>query len=191
MAEHSFPISGFVPNGSAEPVEEIASDGITNIDDLIQATGPRVDTARGVFITSKGNEIELSDKPLNALIVMQISRMGKPQIPMVEVTLVGKHKQLEPHPNDAGYLALLEQWREEAELRTGTYMFNVGVKGQPPQDFVDEHAPFFPDATQAEMKYLWVCSQLPLEDVNIFTECLISRSTPTAKGLEEVANFTE
>lgn len=148
---------------------------------------PRVDPARGVFITSDGNEIQLSDKPVNALIAQRLNQEGKPKIPMVEVTLLGKHKQLEAHPHDEGYLARLAEWREEAEIRVGTYMFNLGVKGQPPQDFVDEHAPLFPSATQSELKYLWVLSQLPYQDITAFSEALISRATPTTKGLDEVA----
>lgn len=156
-----------------------------------EVKGPRVDPRRGVFITSRGNEIELSDHPISAMIVQRLSQLGKPKIPMIEVTLMGKHKQLEAHPHDEGYLALMEQWREEAELRTGTYMFNTGVKGQPPQDFLDEHVPLFPDASPAELKYLWVCSMLPTDDIIPFTEALVSRAAPTTKGLEEAANFTE
>lgn len=186
MTEHSIDLLGEFTspslNGHPEPETKDAA--------VEAVPTAHVDPARGVFITSKGNEIELSDKPVHALIVQRIGQAGKPKIPMVEVTLMGKHKQLEAHPQDPGYLALLAEWKEEAEIRASTYMFDVGVKGQPPQEFVDEHAPIFPGATQSEMKYLWVCSLLPYEDITAFSEALISRAAPTTKGLEEVANFT-
>lgn len=189
MTEHSIDLLGEFtsPSLNGHPEPETKTPEIK----AFEIQGAHVDPARGVFITSKGNGIELSDKVVNALIVQRLNQQGKPKIPMVEVTLMGKHKQLEAHPNDEGYLARLAEWKEEAEMRVGIYMFNTGVKGQPPQDFVDEHAPLFPDATQAELKYLWVCSQLPYEDITSFSEALISRATPTAKGLEEVANFTQ
>jgi hypothetical protein len=70
-------------------------------------------------------------------------------------------------------------------------MFAVGTKGTPPPEFVEEQGTFFPNATAAEMKYLWVASRLPDEDMGDFTEALLGRVIPTPKAVEEVANFTE
>lgn len=188
MTEYAVDLLGELTSPSLNGHEE--PETVSNDMAIENTPGPRVDAARGVFITSRGTEIEFSSEPVSAMIVQRLSQLGKPKIPMTEVTLIGKHKQLEAHPQDEGYLALLDQWREEAEIRTGTYMFNKGVKGQPPQDFIDEHTPLFPEATPAELKYLWVCSMLPTDDIILFTEALISRAAPTAKGLEEAANFT-
>lgn len=151
---------------------------------------PRVDPARGVFITSRGDEIELSNKPISGLIIDRLQTDGKPKIPMVEVTLLGKHKQLEAHPDDPGYKALLEEWADDCNRKLVRYICIMGVKGQPPQEFIDEQREFFPSATANDWKYLWVISRIPDEDISEFTEALIGRSIPTAKGLEQSANFS-
>jgi hypothetical protein len=167
----------------ADPV--IAPNG--HVDEGEQ-TLPRVDPARGVFITSRGDEIELSSKPISSLMLERLTNDGKPKIPMVEVTLMGKHRQLEPHPDDPGYKALLEEWTLESRMKTMRYVFIMGVKGQPPQDFMDEQRPFFPNATDSDFKYLWVASRLPDDDIDTFIEAVIGRTTPTQKGLAQSAD---
>jgi hypothetical protein len=149
---------------------------------------PRVDPVRGVFITSRRDEIQLSDKPVSGLIYERLLKEGKPKIPMVEVTLVGGRKQLEPHPGHEGYLALLEEWQEQAYLRMIKYLFTVGVKGQPPQSFVDEHLAFFPGSSEPDLKYLWVCSFVPDDDIEPLTQAIMGKSIPTAEGLQESAD---
>lgn len=155
---------------------------------IVGETLPRVDAVAGVFLTSKGGRIALSDRQVSALIIQRIQQQGKPKIPLVEVTLMGKHKQMEAHPHDEGYLAQLAEWEEESNASLLRYLFNVGVKGQPPQEFLDEYRYYVPDASPQELKYLWVSSQLPDDDIGAFTEALIGQSEPTQKGLDEAAD---
>lgn len=175
MAEHSIDLLGEFAspslNGHQEPEK-----------------GARVDPERGLFITSRGDEIELSGKQISSLVIDRITNEGRPRIPMVEVTLMGKHKQLEAHPQDPGYLALLEQHDADSRLTMLRYLFLMGVKGTPPQAFVDDHRPFFPDAADADMKYLWVASRIPDDDIEIFMEAVMGQAMPTRKGLDEVAD---
>lgn len=151
-------------------------------------TLPRIDPIRGVFMASNGEEIELADKPVNYLIIHRIQTDGKPKIPQIEVTLLGKHKQLEYYPGHEGYQARLKEWEAESELAQMRYLFVAGTKGQPPQEFIDEHLSYLPNATDSEMKYLWVASRLPYEDIGAFTEAVISKTITTTKGLDESAN---
>lgn len=148
-----------------------------------------VDPVRGVFVTSRGDEITLSDKPVSALVVERIQAEGKPKIPMIEVSILGR-KQSEPHVGHEGYQARLKEWESESQIALMRYLFIIGTKGQPPQDFVDEQRPFFPNATDGEMKYLWVASRLPDEDMAEFTEAVMGRTLPTTKAVEQVSNFT-
>lgn len=162
------------------------------LDDLMEIEPeklPRVDPARGVFITSRGEEIELSDKPVSALIVERLQQEGRPKIPMIEVTILGR-KQAEPHVGHEGYQARLAEWQADSQMAVMRYMFSVGTKGTPPPEFVEEQSVYFPNATAAEMKYLWVASRLPDEDMADFTEALLGRAIPTPKAVEQVANFT-
>ena len=154
-------------------------------------TLPRLDARRGVFITSWNEEIELSDRPVNGLVVQRLQQEGKPKIPMVEVLLMGKHKQLEPHVGHEGYQARLLEWQEESNAAIMRYLFVVGVKGSPPPEFIAEQADFFPDATAQDMKYLWVASRIPNGDMGAFTEAVMGRGSPTLKAVEQVSNFTE
>lgn len=175
MTEHAIPLENL-----------IQINGTENFNPLNE-TLPRVDAARGVFITTRGTEIELADHPVSALIVQRIQQDGKPKIPMIEVTLLGKHKQLEPHPAHEGYQARLKEWEEESQITLLRYLFVVGTKGNPPQEFISQQIEFFPNASDSELKYLWVASRLPDEDMGAFTEAVMGRSLPTAKGLDESA----
>lgn len=151
---------------------------------------PRLDPARRVFITSRQNEITLSDRLVSSLVLERIANDGKPKVPRVEVLLLGKHKELQANPNEPGYLALLEEWQTETRIATMRYIFNVGIKGEPPDEFVTEQLTFTPHATQADIKYMWVCSQLPDEDIDRLVEIILGKNIVTAKGLEDAANFS-
>lgn len=154
----------------------------------IEQSLPRVDVTRGVFLTSDGREVQLSDHPVSALIIERIKSQGKPKIPMIEVTLLGKHKQLEPNPNHEGYQARLAEWEEEMSAALMTYIFNAGVKGQPPPEFVEEQRYYFPDATAQDMKYLWVCTLFPSNDLAALSEAILGQFLTTEKGMAESAD---
>lgn len=175
----------FGNNGSGHAPEDISP--ILQLEPDAE-TLPRVDASRGVFITSRSEEIELSDKPISSLIVERLQQEGKPKIPMIEVTLLGKHKQMEPHAGHPGYMAQLKEWEVQSQLAVFRYMFIVGTKGQPPQEFIEEQAAFFPTITAGEMKYLWIASRLPDADVGLFVEAVMGRTLPTAKGMQESAD---
>jgi hypothetical protein len=179
MTEITIPLEE-LQNGAAEPE--------TSILPAESETLPRVDVARGMFITSRGEEIELSNKPISQLMLERLQSQGKPRIPMVEVTLMGKQKQLEPHPGHEGYLARLEEWKTESQLATFRYIFTLGTKGSPPDEFVEDQRTFFPTATDMEMKYLWIASRLPDEDIPLFTEAVLGQTIATAAGLQESAD---
>jgi hypothetical protein len=168
---------------------KIVATHITPLDDALPL--PRVDPDRKVFITSRGDEIELSGKMVSSLMLERISNEGKPRIPQTEVTLLGKHKQMQSNPNDAGYLALMKEWEAEQKIAIMRYIFVIGAKGQPPADFIEDQLQFFPDASAMELKYLWVSSRLPDSDIDSFTEAILGQNITTVKGLEEAANFSE
>ena len=150
-----------------------------------------LDAERGVFVTSDKDEIELSGQKISSLMLERIVNQGKPKIPRQEVTLLGKHRELQANPNDPGYLALLEEWKLEQNMNVMRYVFVVGTKGQPSQEIKDEQRQFFPDATDLDLKYLWVTSRVPDRDIDLFTEAILGQNMATVKGLEEAANFSQ
>lgn len=149
---------------------------------------PRIDVARGVFITSRGDEIKLSNRPITSLMLERVTNQGKPRIPQKEVVILGKHKQMEANENDPGYLALLKEWQDEQNIRVMRYVFTVGTNATPPDDFIEAQAAFFPDATATDLKYLYVASLIPDSDIDKFTEAVLGRSMATETGLKEAAN---
>lgn len=154
------------------------------------STTAHVDIERGVFVTSRGNELELSGKRVSSLMLERLVNEGKPRIPMKEVLILGKHKQMEATPNDPGYLALVAQWESDQRISILIYVFTIGVKGTPDEEFIEEQRAFFPDASDTMMKYLYVTSLLPDEDIDKLAEAIIGQGSPTAKGIDEAANFT-
>jgi hypothetical protein len=160
-----------------------SENGIEHLDSV-----PRVDPQRGMFITSKGDEIELSGKPITSLMLERVTAQGRPKIPHKEVLMLGKYKEMQAVAQDPDYLALLAEWQADTNIRTMRYIFNVGVKGEPPQDFIDEQMQFFPDATSTDLKYLWVASRVPDEDIDRFSEAILGRTIATEAGLQEAAD---
>lgn len=154
------------------------------------ASTARVDAERGVFITSTGNELVLSGQSISALMLERLTNEGKPRIPMIEVTLLGKHKQMQANPNDPGYLALVKEWESDQSIRVMRYMFCLGVKAKPTPEFVELHLQFMPDATDLDLKYLWVSSLVPNKDVDKFTDALLGQYGVTTKGIDDAANFS-
>lgn len=149
-----------------------------------------VNAEKGVFVTSNGNELELSGQAISALMLERITNEGKPRIPRVEVLLLGKHKELQANPNDPGYLALLQEWEGDQSIRVMRYMFCVGVKATPSAEFVEIHRQFMPDATDLDLKYLWVSSLVPNGDIDSFTNALLGQFGVTTKGIDDAANFS-
>jgi hypothetical protein len=152
-----------------------------------------VDAERGVFITSYGDELELTGQRISALMLERLTNEGKPKIPMIEVTILGKHKQMQANPNDPGYLALVREWEADQSIRVMRYMFCLGVKVEKDEKydaFVELHRQFMPDATDLDLKYLWVSSIVPNKDVDKFTDALLGQWGVTTKGIDEAANFS-
>lgn len=154
----------------------------------VDLTLPRVDVTRGVFITSRGDEIQLSPRPITSLMLERVTNQGKPRIPQKEVNIMGKHKQLEANEQDPGYLALLKEWQDNQNVRVMRYIFTVGTNATPPEEFIAAQAEFFPDATETDLKYLYVASLIPDSDIEKFTEAVLGQSMPTEKGLQAAAN---
>lgn len=147
----------------------------------------RIDYQRRVFISRDG--IELTLMPVSKLILERINAQqdGKPQIPKVEVLIAGKHKRMESNPDDPTYIAELALWNRERQMRHMRYTFWAGIKENPPDRFIEEYREFFPDATDAEFKYLWVASLLGEDgdDMGILVEAILGQNIVTEKGLEQ------
>jgi hypothetical protein len=158
-----------------------------NVSPKVEENVARVDYERRVFITRDG--LELTLMPVSKLILERINanQEGKPQVPKIEVLIAGKHKRLEDNPNDPEYLRELNLWTREQQMKHMRYAFWAGIKENPPEEFVGPHREFFPNATDSEMKYLWVASLLGQDgdDIGILVEAILGQNIVTEQGLEK------
>ena len=149
-----------------------------------------LDAERGVFITSEGRELRL--RKIRALIAERLvnGQTGRPKVPVVEVTIAGKHKRTEENPADPDYQERLKAWEAGKQERLMTYLFTEGIDGMPSEDEALQFQILFPESNAVEIRYVWLASLIPDDDVPDLMEAIISRSLVTAKGLETSAqNF--
>ena len=149
---------------------------------------PYVDPVERKFYCSNGNVISLSNRQVNPMIVMQITSRGKPEVPKVEVLLLGKHKQIQENPNDPAYKASVRAWETTANNRVMQYIIGVGVNAGPiPDEFATEYLEYVPDAKESEIKYAYITDLVPVEDFGDLMEAVMGEHNTTSKGLEQVA----
>lgn len=127
-------------------------------------------------------------KPIPTMILERLrnDQWGRPQPPVQEVEIGGKHKHSEANPNDPKYQENLRIWESEQNMRLLKYAFSQGIAEDPPAEFVTIHAEFFPGASNADMKYLWVVSHLSVEEDELgkLSGAIISQTDVTQEGLD-------
>lgn len=153
-----------------------------------EQTLPYVDPVRREFHCSNGQVWKLSARRFNALIVMQIQAKGKPDVPKVEVTLLGKHKQLQDNPNDPAYKEALKAWQIETNSRVMQYIFCTSINtGEIPDDFVEEYLDFVPNAKPNEIKYAFIVDRTPEDDIAPLMDAISGETEATEGGMQTVA----
>lgn len=165
------------PNGVEHPETETPNTAYT------------IDLYKGTFTTSTQNTLELRmDTRVSALVMERLSKEGRPEIPMTEVTVVGGRKQWQANPNDPNYLAALKVFNEDSATRILRYVLLTGLKGSPAADWLEEHREYFPSASDRELRYIWLLSLIPPEELDALTDFIIGRIVPTQGGLRDAAD---
>ena len=148
---------------------------------------PRIDYERKVFVTRGGVELHL--QPISALILERLhsDKTGKPVVPKVTVTIAGKYERFEDNPEDPDYVAAMRQWSRDHNSNIVKYIFVHGITDSPPPEFIEEHAEYFPNATERDLKYLWVGSMVDEDsgDIPMLVEAITGQNSVTEAGLEE------
>lgn len=166
-----------------------ALDRLDEANDQVKPDLPYLDPARREFHCSNGRVWKLSAREVNPFVLMQLQTRGKPEVPKVEVTLLGKYKQVQENPNDPAYKAALETWKAESGNRVLQYIFCVGLNtGDIPTDFVEEHLEFMPDAKANEVKYAYIVSETPQGDIDQLIDAIMGEHEPTERGMQQVAD---
>lgn len=146
-----------------------------------------VDYEKRQFVTRDG--VALDMQPVSKMIIerMYSDQSKKPKPPVVEVVLGGTYTSKQTNPDDPDYQKALANWQSEKNMRVLKYGLVHGIKNSPPAPFIEEYAEYFPDATEPDMKYLWVVSMLGPdgEDIPLITEAITGQTMPTEKGIED------
>lgn len=149
-------------------------------------SSPYVDHERRVFVCRDGTELHL--RPVSGIVLERLNadQSGKPQIPVVEVKIAGKHTRREPNPNDPAYIDAVRDWQKNLNMRAIKYAFVHGVIEDPPDDFVEDHREYFPEATRGDMKYLWIGSKVDQDagDLEMLVEAITGQTSVTPRGVE-------
>lgn len=111
---------------------------------------------------------------------------GKPVPPVQTVTYANGATAEETNANDPDYLEALQEWRVNQAYRITRYALTEGISDNAPKDFVQRYRElYFPEASDDELKYLWVASFLPDQDAAIeLMQIIVGQSVPTEKGFE-------
>ena len=138
-----------------------------------------------------GTEVTLL--PLNAMVLQSFQLEGRPKRPPIpmDVSTVNGETMLTPNPQHPDYLEAIEDFeRREEEYRleqllvSMRYAFVLGVKDEPPAEWVELHKRFVIDKHQ--MKYSWVFSQLAdMEEAVEFLNLIVGQTEPTEQGISE------
>ncbi len=128
---------------------------------------------------------------LSSLVVerIQSDEKGKPQIPVLEVTYADGQKGQETNANDPEYLLADARWRMGKSYLLMRYVLTEGIAGKPPKEFIKRYRElYFPEASDDELKYMWVASLLPdQDDIAVLMRAIMGQTIPTGEGLEEAA----
>ncbi len=151
---------------------------------------PQVNYERRVFIARDGTELHLQRLSSMILERLNADQTGKPAIPKVEVKIAGKHTRMELNPEDSAYKAALQNWERERNTRLVKYVFVHGITDDAPRAFVEDHREYFPEASDRDLKYLWIASLVDqhVEDLQALIEAITGQTEITEGGLEEATN---
>lgn len=124
-------------------------------------------------------------KPISAVLIAMIDAdiTGKPQVPIIEVSIAGSAKRAVENPDDPAYKASLDEYQNAKGMRMMRFVFSQGTVVEADPAWVEATAPFFADNRPSVMRVNWLFSVLTFEEAQELMEGIISLTTPTEKGL--------
>lgn len=137
------------------------------------------------YTTSSGEELQVSRVSSIAVQRIEIEwKKRKPKPPLEEVERAGR-TATEPNPNNPEYLESLEIWESEKNIAVMKYLYTAGVHNRPPEEFIEAHREFFPEADPQEMKFLWLTSIIAGEEETAnFMEFIMGQTMVTEGGVK-------
>lgn len=135
---------------------------------------------------SKTGEV-LPLRTIPAMIVRQLyaDEGGKPEIPMVDVT-IAKRTIKQANDKDPDYLKALDKWEEDRGFRIMVYILTRGVCVDPGKQDIERLREFFPSSSLAQLKYAWILELLQDDDeAGDLMDAILGQTVPTEGGIEQ------
>lgn len=146
----------------------------------------------GVFMTESGQRFTL--QKTNPLLIERLvdTQQGKPEIPIIEVSAPGGRKRLEANPKDPDYLAAVNVWEREKQIKLLVYLFSKGIQESPTEEEIETLRDVLPDESQAMYKYLWVGEKVEGDldegEAIQLMQAIMGLVRPTQEGLQVAAD---
>lgn len=112
---------------------------------------------------------------------------GRPTPPIQTVTYANGATAEEANPNDPDYLRAMQEWELARAYKVTRYTLTEGIVEEAPKEFSKRYRElYFPEATEDELKYLWVCSHLSDQDAAVeLMKIIVGQTIPTEQGFEQ------
>lgn len=149
-----------------------------------------VDYENRTITFEDGTTVKL--RKLSTLVIerLRADERGKPKPPIQEVTYANNVTAQEENPNDPEYLEKVDSWRANRAFLLMRYVISEGIDGTPPESFLTNYREnYFPEATDTELKYLWIATLIPdQEEMTNLMRVIMGQTVPTPEGLAEAAD---
>lgn len=149
--------------------------------------GPQFDPVARTWTSKRGTTFKLLSVSLHAAKRIAEDPKTKPQIPTVYVAYgvppdvkIGE----ESNPNDPRYLDEMARWQADSQYKMMVYIFGTGIDLKVPPDYVDAQKEFFPNATNTEIKYLYITSLIEADEYLPLMNTITGEKSPTPEGVE-------
>lgn len=149
---------------------------------------PYIDFENRIYHVDDKQTLTLQTIPVMGLMLLRSTQTGKPTPPSIETKYGDKGTTvIEKNYYDPGYLKAVDDWEQDKQLNITKYLLWFGVKETVPEDVEQLYKDVLPDLNKGEVKYMWICSIIPIEKFNDLTQAILGQNTVTEKGLEQVA----
>lgn len=153
---------------------------------------PGLQPDNNTYLTQTGQIFTL--QKVNPAMLQGLSNMeSRPEPPLIEVTIAGKHKQWMTHYDSEGYQAALRAWQNKEGFLVMALTFCLGIEEEPPKTWIKDTLRFMPEleGNERDLKYRWVMSCLSdaneSQEMADLMEAITGQTMPTQAGLEEAA----
>lgn len=127
-------------------------------------------------------------RPISWLAVQRITSGNpktRPPMPKATVTYANGQVAEEANPNDPEYILAMEDWTRDSQYRSMQYALGTGVVVAVPDEFKRSHLEFFPEASETELRCLYVMSQITQDEFMSLFDAIMGKTGPTEDGVED------